>query len=228
MAIKDAKEILNKMHEAWEGNITKRKMRRERSRKDVNYYRREPYYEVDSKVWLSTKNFAQDRPSSNLGHQNVGPFKFISKKRWAYELDLPTLIGLVHRFFHVELLRRDLFNSLPGQINPEAEQYEMIPGVKEWHVEAIRKYKQVYHKLHYRADCLGVDEDPEYYPASIFMYSPHLWMKFHLAHPALPGSPEALPSRIDAYEKGVNRYDEIEDSSLMKRKLKTSVFKDGG
>ena len=41
-------------------------------------------------------------------------------------------------------------------------------------VELIRASKLRYGKLWYRANWLGADEDPEYYPASNFMYSPYL------------------------------------------------------
>ena len=228
IAINEAKEVLNKMHEAWEWVRNQMKKAQEKKEKDVNSSRREPDFKVGDKVWLCTKNLALNRPSTKLGHQNIGPFKIISKKGWSYELDLPPSMGSIHRVFHAKLLRRDSSNPLPGQINSEIEEYEIIPGVKEWQVESIRNCKLVHRKLHYRANWLGADEDPEYYPASNFMYSPHLLKQFHLAHPKLPGPPAALPYWLDAYEKGVDNYDDLNDNSAMNQTLRASFFKNGG
>ena len=59
-------------------------------------------------------------------------------------------------------------------------------------IELIRASKLRYGKLLYRANWQGADEDPEYYPASNFMYSPYLLQTYHLEHPAEPGPPTAL------------------------------------
>ncbi|KAI0991458.1 hypothetical protein K3495_g16729, partial [Podosphaera aphanis] len=200
----------------------------QKKQRDINSHRREPDFDVGDKVWLSTKNIALDRPSKKLGHQNIGPFEVLSRKGWSYELALPNSLGSIHNVFHAKLLRRDPSNPLPGQVNPPPEEYEIIPGSKEWQVESIRSCKLKYRKLQYRANWLGADEDPEYYPASNFMYSPHLLKQFHLAHPELPGPPTALPSWIDAWEQGIENYDDLEDNSAMNGTLRAAFFSEGG
>lgn len=228
LAHNEAKEIVKKMHEAWNWVRTKMEKAQEKKRRDVNLHRREPDFKVGDSVWLSTKNLALDQPSRKLGHQNIGPFKIISSKGWSYELDLPPSMGSIHRVFHAKLLRKDPSNPLPGQQNPPPKEYEIIPGVKEWQVESIRTCKLVYRKLKYRANWLGADEDPEFYPASDFMYSPHLLKQFHLAHPELPGPPAALPLWLDAWERGIDNYDNLEDNSAMNRTLRAAFFSKGG
>ena len=61
---------------------------------------------------------------------------------------------------------------------PEA--IEIIPREKEQTIESIRSSRLRYKKLEYRANQLGANEDPEYYPASNFKYSPYLLKKFYL------------------------------------------------
>lgn len=201
LAQEEAKKKIRQMQEAWE--LVRKHMESAQRKKqhDVNSHCREPDFQVGDKVWLSTKNISLDRPNRKLGHQNIGPFKIINKKGWSYELDLPPSMGEIHRVFHAKLLRKDPASPVPGQINPPPEALEIIPGHKEWAVESIHACKIKYRKLYYRANWLGADEDPEYYPASNFMYAPHLAKRFHLENPSLPGPPVALPRWVDAWEK---------------------------
>ena len=98
----------------------------------------------------------------------------------------------------------------------------------EWVVESIRASKLRYGKLLYRANWQGADEDPEYYPASNFMYSPHLLQTYHLEHPAEPRPPTALPLWLKAWERGVDNYDDLADDSEMSRTLRAAFFRRGG
>ena len=79
----------------------------------------------------------------------------------------------MHNVFHAKLLRKDPANPVPGQTVPPPEPI-VVNEQDEWVVELIRASKLRYGKLWYRANWLGADEDPEYYPASNFMYSPYL------------------------------------------------------
>jgi len=97
----------------------------------------------------------------------------------------------VHNMFYAKLLRKDPNNPVLGQTIPPLEPVT-IDEQDEWVVELIRASKLRYGKLLYRANWQGADEDPEYYPASNFMYSPYLLQTYHLEHPAEPGPPTAL------------------------------------
>ena len=66
-------------------------------------------------------------------------------------------------------------------------------------------------KLYYRAKWVGQDEDPEWYPASDFKYSPHKLREFHRAYPDQPGPPRRLDEWTQKWEEGVDDYDELDD-----------------
>jgi hypothetical protein len=99
-----------------------------------------------------------------------------------------------------------------------------VTGEDEWEVDTIRAVRKRYNKLEYRADWLGVDEDPQYYPASDFKYSPHKIRDFHLAHPNLPGPPENLLKWIRKWEDGVDNYDELTGSKEMSQYSRVRFF----
>jgi hypothetical protein len=99
-----------------------------------------------------------------------------------------------------------------------------ITGEDEWEVDTIRAVRKRYNKLEYRADWLGVDDDPKYYPASDFKYSPHKIRDFHLAHPNLPGPPENLLKWIRKWEDGVDNYDELTGSKEMSQYSRAKFF----
>ncbi|KAI1007314.1 hypothetical protein K3495_g898 [Podosphaera aphanis] len=197
-----AKSIVVQMHEAWKwvkANIDKAQ---EKKQRDVNPHCREPDFGVGDSVWLSTKNIHLDQRSKKLGQQNIGPFKILQQRGWSFELDLPPSLGKIHKVFHAKYLRKDPKNPVKGQLIPSPDPIEIIPGTKEYVVESIRAVKLKRGRLNYRANWLGADEDPEHYPASNFMYSPHLLKEFHMQHPAEPGPPLALPSWLEAFERG--------------------------
>ena len=63
------------------------------------------------------------RPSKKLNHKFVGPFKILSKSKTAYELNLPTSIGIFNKFYAL-LLVKDPIDPLPGQ------QYEELGPIQ--------------------------------------------------------------------------------------------------
>ena len=75
---------------------------------------------------------------------------------------------------------------------------------------------------------MGADEDPEWYPASDFKYSPQLLKSFHLANPTLPGPPAKLTQWLESYEKGIDNYDYLDNNSPMALSSRASFFKRGG
>jgi hypothetical protein len=83
-------------------------------------------------------------------------------------------------------------------------------------------------KLTYRAKWTGTDEDPEFYLASDFKYSPHLLNRFHLANLTLPGPPANLPLWLQAWEDGVDDYDHLDSDKPALSRSRTSFFGGGG
>jgi hypothetical protein len=94
----------------------------------------------------------------------------------------------IHPVFAPNLLRKDKSNPLPGQIH-EPEPPLQVMDDYEWEVQEIRAVKKTGKQLFYRANWLGHDEDPKWYPASNFKYAPHKLKAFHLCYPHLPGPP---------------------------------------
>ncbi|KAI0993657.1 hypothetical protein K3495_g14527 [Podosphaera aphanis] len=206
LAQSEAKRMLSRIEESWtwaKKNLEKAQIKKLR---DVN-----PHH----------------RPSRKLGHQNVGPFIIRRKIGWSYELELPTSLKQVHPVFHAKLLRKDPQNPVPGQELPDPEEIFVIPGEQEFAVESIRAVKLVRRQLKYRANWLGCDEDPVYYPASNFIYSPHLLRKFHMEHQDLPGPPVNLPIWIQAYNDGRDDYSELQNDSAMDRRLRAAFINQG-
>lgn len=222
----EAKKRIKALQDAWSwvhANLAKAQSKKQ---KDVNKHRREPDFQVNDRVWLSTKNLALDRPSKKLGHQKLGPFRIVAKHGWSYELELPESMK-IHNVFHAKLLRKAPDNPVPGQLLPTPDPLQ-INDHDEWEVDSIRASKLTRNKLSYRANWLGADEDPEYYPASNFMYSPHLLKAYHIAHPLEPGPPKALPEWLKAWEAGTDDYDALEDDKAMTGKLRAAFFREGG
>ena len=224
LAQSEAKLIVGRMQEAWTWEKVNIGKAQEKKMRDVNTHRREPDFDVGDRVWLNARNIPLDSPSRKLGNQNIGPFLIKARKGFSYELELPANLKHIHPVFHAKLLRKDPNNPVPGQSVPEPEELVIIPGQKEFAVDEILAVKLIRGKLKYRARWSGCDEDPVYYQASNFMYSPHLLKKFHLAHPELPGPPAGINSWIKAYEDGREDYGELENNSTMDAKLRASFF----
>ena len=64
-------------------------------------------------------------------------------------------------------------------------------------------------KVYYHTSWVGYDEDPKWYPASDFKYSPHKLRTFHEEYPQAPGPPRSLPSWQKVWEEGRDTYKEL-------------------
>ena len=92
----------------------------------------------------------------------------------------------------------------------------------------MRAVRTRWKRLEYRADWLGHDEDPIYYPASNFKYALHLLQAFHLANPTLLGPLARLLEWIRAYDDGIDNYDDLEGDLAMDTRSRASFFRRGG
>jgi hypothetical protein len=95
-----------------------------------------PNYQVNDKVWLSTKNLRTERLSKKLDYKQVRLFKILEKiGQAAYRLDLPVSMKC-HNVFHTSLLRLDPDNPLPGQTS-EPPLLVIVDSEEEYIVERI-------------------------------------------------------------------------------------------
>jgi transposase InsO family protein len=224
--IADARALATRMHNAWtvaKGFLQKAQAKKQR---DIDQHRREVDFEVGDLVYVSTRNWKTDRPSKKLDHQMVGPYPIIAKEGHSFRVQLPASMK-IHPVFAPNLLRKDKNNPLPGQVH-EPEPPLQVTDDYEWEVNELLAVKLTRNKLSYRANWLGHDEDPEWYPASDFKYAPHKLKAFHLRYPELPGPPRMLNQWLEAWEDGKEDYDDLEDNTVGSQSLRTSFFRRGG
>jgi hypothetical protein len=126
----------------------------------------------------------------------AGPWEVLAKEGHFYRVELPALIK-INPVFPTESLCRDLNNPLLSQANAPPPPIKVTADDK-YKVQKIIAVKLTKGKLAYQAKWTGVDENPEFYLASDFKYSPHLLKRFHLANPTLPGPPANLPLWLQA------------------------------
>jgi hypothetical protein len=126
----------------------------------------------------------------------AGPYKMLVKKGHSYRVELPASIK-IHPVFPAESLRHDSNDPLPSQANAPPPPVN-VTADNEYKVQKIIAIKLTKRKLTYQAKWTSADEDPKFYPASDFKYSPHLLKRFHLANPTLPSLPANLPLWLQA------------------------------
>jgi len=211
------------LQDGWEVGKKIMAAAQEKQSRDVNKSRRIPDFDVGDYVWLLTKHLKLDRPNRKLAEQATGPFEILQKVGYSYKLKLREGMR-IHPVQHARFLRLDPNNPLPGQRN-EPPPAINVTGDDEYPVETMRAVKKVGKTLKYRANWLNTDEDPVYYPASDFKYSPHALRDFHLANPTLPGPPALLPEWLKLFENGVDNYDELKGNEEMKKSLKSNFYR---
>jgi hypothetical protein len=205
----DARKLAERMKESWELAKANMLKAQERMSRSVNKHRRAIDWKVTDKVYLSTKNLKNYRPSRKLAEQWIGPFEITEQVGNAYRLALP-VGSKIHDVFSPDVLTKDPDNPLPGQENPKPEA-ELIAGKEEWEVEDIKAVRKIRNVLKYQVSWVGHDPDPEWYPASNFIGSPQKIRDFHTNNPQLPGPPRRLAEWITAWESGQEDYDHLAD-----------------
>lgn len=225
--VEQAQAFATRMHEAWKFAKANMKSAQEKKERDVNKHRRSVDFSDGDKVWVSTKNWKTDRPSRKLAEQMAGPYPITQEEGHSFRVGLPPSMK-IHPVFHANILRKAASNPLPGQIN-EPEPPIHVTEDAEWEVqEIIAVQKDRYGNLHYRAKWVGHDDDPEYYPASDFKYSPHKLRSFHLENSKLPGPPASLSDWTKAWEDGIDDYDDIGTDKMASKSSRASFFQKGG
>ena len=181
LSVQEARKFVKSLQGAYDFVRSNIERSQQANQRQANKKRREPDFDVEDRVQLLTDNLRTDRPSRKLDNQQIGPYKIVAKKGYSYQLDLPPLIG-IYRVFHASLLRKALDNPLPRQVI-QLQLPVNVVGDNKQELLRIRAVRTRQKRLKYRADQLGHNEDPEYYPAFNFKYSLHLLREFYITNP---------------------------------------------
>jgi hypothetical protein len=114
---------------------------------------REITFEMEDRVWLSTRHFPTNRPSKKLDYQRAGPYTVSqTRNKNAYKLDMPKM-RRNHNVFHSSLFKR---NTPPTTGQPSSEPHPVIvDDSDEWEVDQILDSKRRYGTLHYLVQQAG-------------------------------------------------------------------------
>jgi len=223
----EAVKMATRMKEVIEFAQAALKVQQDKMKRLADRRRREVDWTVGDLVLVDTRNWRMDRPSRKLSDKWYGPVKVLEKVGESWKVELPA-DWTVHPIFHSHSLRKYVDDPLPGQTREPPAPIQLLPEQDEWEIEEILGSKLVRSKLYYQIKWLGADDDLEWYPCSDAMYAPHLLKDFHLRYPDAKGPPRALPKWLEAYNKGEDDYNHLEDNTPMKQTARTQFFEGGG
>lgn len=210
---RDALALASRMHDAWKLAKDNMQKAQDRMQAVTNRHRRPIDWKVGDKVYLSTTNLANTRPSRKLSDLWEGPFEVLAQVGHSYRLKLPPGSN-IHDVFAPNVLCKDPQDPLPGQEAPKPVGTP-IQGVEEWEVREILASKLYRSTLKYRVSWIGHDPDPTWYKASNFMGAPHKLKAFHDKYPDRPGPPRSLDKWIQAWESGQEDMTGLEDDKMV-------------
>ena len=115
-----AEEITDVMENTLRVMISRSTNAKESMAKQANKHRKDVSYQVNDKVFLSSRNIKTARPSDKLEDKMLGPFRILQKVGESYRLDLSSTMKIRNEF-HPNLLRKDPEDPLSNQIQPPSE-----------------------------------------------------------------------------------------------------------
>ncbi|POS82116.1 hypothetical protein EPUL_006419, partial [Erysiphe pulchra] len=207
----EATMLVNSLKNAYDLVKSNLEKGQEKNKKDANKKRTEPNFSVGDMVWLLADNLRTDRPSRKLDHQQRGPFRITSMKGSSYKLDIPSS-WRIHPVFSANLLRKAATNPLPGQTCENPSPVNIV-GDDEYEIVRIKNSKVKLNRLFYQAEWLD-HIDNQWYPASDFMYAPHLVQRFHKNYPKAKGPPKNLAKWLKAFEDGTENYENLRNNEI--------------
>ena len=96
-------------------------------KQQVNKHRKQVKYNIENRVFLSSRNIPTSRSCSKLKNKMLGSFPIIDRAETFYRLELPDSMK-IHLVFHPHLLRKDPRNPLPEQIQQSPKPTETPKG----------------------------------------------------------------------------------------------------
>jgi len=222
----DARKYAARHHKAWTLAKSHILQAQDKMRASHNRSRRPDNFQVGQYVWLDMRQFPTARPSRKLDLPTNGPFKILEKVYNSYKLELPDSMK-AHNVFSADKLRLAASDPLEGQTQQELPPIN-ITGDEEYEVEEVLACRRQRGNLSYRVTWLNRDVDLTWYPASNLKYAPHKLKAFHLSNADQAGPPAKLPQWLEAWEQGVDDYDELDDDKEMLGRSRTSFFRRGG
>ena len=120
---------------------------RETMTKQANKRRKEISYEIKDKVFLFSRNIITDRPFKKLEDKMLNSFPITERVGTFYQLQLPESMR-VHDVFHPHLLRKNLNDSLPEQIQEPSGLIITKEG-EEYELNDIENSRWYYERLQY-------------------------------------------------------------------------------
>ena len=138
-------------------------------------------YHKGDMVWLDLTNIKLSRPAAKIGYKREGPFEVIEQiNPLAYRIRLPDSLKQFHNVFHVRLL-----SPVHPNTRHSPTPHPIMPGQREYEVEAILSSKVVMNHIEYEVKFVGY-EDLEWIHAKDMVGSKELVAEFHKEHPEAP------------------------------------------
>ncbi len=83
--------------------------------RQVNKYRKKVYYNINNKIFLFNRNIVIDKSCKKLENKILNSFSIVNRTNIFYKLNLSLSIK-IYNAFYINLLRKNLDNSLSNQI----------------------------------------------------------------------------------------------------------------